>query len=383
MRHTFAGFLLAMAYIYGLPQSTAADVPPGPAAAAAACEGSCAPAVLITPIEFSRQVAKSGDFGADIKLRQPCTCVRPLQLIVAFTPLGAKTSRERAFKLQVAPGTTTTHVALTNRELAKLKVKPGQYTVSFALHDERDQPLGERVAGESFTLGTTGEALATEPAIPASIGRAAELAVPFRFDNSGDVPAHVTALLVFTRPDSHESIEYYTPRLAVAPRGSRHVVRLSAKKRQQLGIGAGPWLVTSAAFDVSDQRFAFYPGHLLQIGKTLSQPVPPQVSPRVEPGKDLSLTLTFRNSGDNADLVTAVMLFSGAGRAKPIEYKVEGVALPVGTSTHPIVLTEQDRYNLGIRPGPWHVATTALDRAGNRIDLKRGKDFEVGAPQPH
>jgi hypothetical protein len=157
-----------------------------------------------------------------------------------------------------------------------------------------------------------------------------------------------------------------------------HVVSVSAAKRKELGVGAGAWLVTTAAFDGNGNKLESYPGQLLMIGKVLSVPVPPKVSSPIASTEDLSVDLTLENTGDVEDLVTALLVFSRPDVPKAIEHKVEGIHVPVGTSTHTIVLSAQDRFNIGIRPGRWHVSATALDRAGKRLELVRGNDAVIG-----
>jgi hypothetical protein len=375
-------FLLTLAYSAQLSAAPAA-APPSATPTPELCQAGCAASVLIKPVEYSKEIARGGEFSADVTIQQPCACVRRLNLNLAFAEIGASSAHERSIPLQVAQGSVRSHVVLSAADLSKAKVKPGQFTVGFGLRDERDQPLGEAISGLPFKYGTTVEALPNKPVLPASIGRESELAVPFMFANKGDIPAHVTALVVFTRPDETQGLEYYSRQLAVAPGGTQHIVRLNAAKRKTLQIGPGPWLVTTAAFDAFDRRLAFFPGHLLMIGKTLSQPAPARASASpIESTQDLELNLTFKNDGDVQDLVTAVLLFTAPGQNnKPIEYKIEGLKLPVGTSTHPIHLTPQDRYNLGVRPGRWRVSTTALDRAGKRLETQRGTDIVInGAP---
>jgi hypothetical protein len=182
----------------------------------------------------------------------------------------------------------------------------------------------------------------------------------------------VTSLLVFSRPDESQGIEYYKPNLTVRPGGASLTVRLTAAQRKELSIGAGAWLVTASAFDGTGKRLASYPGNLLMIGKVLAMPAASSVSSPIEQTQDLTITLSLRNDGDIADLVTALLVFSGPGAPKPIEHKIEGIHVPPGTMTHDIVLTAKDRYNLGIRPGRWKVSINALDRAGNKIDPRGG-----------
>jgi hypothetical protein len=173
----------------------------------------------------------------------------------------------------------------------------------------------------------------------------------------------------------------YSPQLVVPSGGTKHVMQLSAAKRRSLQIGPGAWLVSTAAFDIADQRLGFFPGHLMFIGKTLAQPKPAQVQVPSDGKDDLRVELNLKNDADVDDLVTAVLLFS-KGADKPIEYKVEGLRLPPGTSAHPITLTPLDRYNLGLRAGKWRINTTVLDRAGKRIELQRGGDFMLPEPNP-
>lgn len=337
----------------------------------------CGAASIAKTPNFSAQISREGDFAADVEIKQPCSCTRRLSLVVSFTPKGSSSSRERAFDIEVAPGTSTTHVALPHTELAKLKVKPGRHTVSFALLDEQQKHFdaaGVSLAGLSFTFGKSAEQLASKPIVPAAITKDGALNVPFLFKNNGDIATTVSALLAFTRPDTDRTIEFYKENLVVNPGQVTHVVSVSAAKRQELGVGAGAWLVTTAAFDGNGNKLESYPGQLLMIGKVLSVPVAPKVSTPITSTEDLSIDLTLKNTGDVEDLVTALLIFSRPDVPKSIEHKVEGIHVPTGTSTHTIVLSAQDRFNIGIRPGHWHISATALDRAGKRLELVRAND---------
>jgi hypothetical protein len=135
-----------------------------------------------------------------------------------------------------------------------------------------------------------------------------------------------------------------------------------------------------SAFDAAEQRLASFPGNLLMIGKVLSVPVAPTVTTPIEQTQDLGVTLTLKNDGEVDDLVTALLIFSGGpGATKPIEYKLEGIGVEPGTNQHPLILSPLDRYNLGIRPGRWQVAVSALDRAGKRLETRRGSDLVIRA----
>ena len=362
-------FFLTCAYSESMTAAQDAD----------SCSKACAAPSMLTPIAYSDHIARAAELKADVVIQQPCACVRQLNLSLVFTPVGSTRSREHDIKLSVPQGGMTAHVALTSAELAKLKVAPGQYTLGWGLRDDRDEVAGQSVSGLLFTYGTPDPTLSAKPALPPRIERDAALSVPFTIGNRGDIGARVTALVVFTRPDSTAGIEVYSPQFVVPSGGTKHVMQLSAAKRRALQIGPGPWLVSTAAFDAADQRLGFFPGHLLFIGKTLAQPKPAQVQAPSGMKDDLRIELSLKNDADVEDVVTAVLLFSKASQ-KPIEYKLEGLRLPPGTSTHPITLTALDRYNLGLRAGKWRISTTALDRAGKRIELQRGADFVLADP---
>jgi hypothetical protein len=388
MRQALLACSLGLLFIlFSVAAPLAAEPPSAALASAAASKYPCddptcgLPSLLRVPT-YSQQIARNGDFSAELTIEQPCGCARRLSALMTFTALGGKTGRERNIKLDVSRGTSTSKLTVSNAELNKTRVTPGHYTVSFALYDEREQLAGSAISGQPFTFGTSHAALIAKPAVPAAIARDGELAVPFSFSNDGDIPARVTALLVFTRPDQTQGIELYVPNLMVPPRGAKHVVRVGLAKRRELGVGAGAWLITASAFDDAEQRLASYPGHLLMIGQVLSQPVPPTLSASpIEQAQELGVTFTLKNDGDVEDLVTAVLIFSGPGAAKPIEYKLEGIHVAPGTSTHSLIVSEQDRYNLGVRPGRWKVSTTALDRAGKRLETRRANDLVIN-PTP-
>jgi len=280
----------------------------------------------------------------------------------------------------VAPGTNAVKLELPHAQLDKEKIKPGHYTLTFTLFDEREKPSDPgklTLSGLPFSLGESKEMLTRPPVVPGAIAREAELSVPFVFSNTGDIAGQATALLVFTRPDDTQGIEYYKPKLNVPPGGSTHVLRVSAAERKKLGVGAGAWLVTASAFDGAGERQASSIGNLVMIGKTLSQSAAPVVSTPATKSQGVTVTLTFNNTGDVTDKVTAVLSFTRTELAKPIEYLVEGVELPVGSSKREIKLSGLDLYNLGVRPGHWRVSATAIDRASKRLELRRGNDLDL------
>ena len=368
-----------------LPSSVLAapgDHAAAPLEAAAAVCGvpDCGAPRLVKAPTYPAQIARDADFAAEVTLQQPCSCTRRLNMLVAFTLQGATRSREHVWKLDVAPGTTTAKLELPHAQLVKEKIIPGHYTLTFTLFDEREKPSDPgklTLSGLPFSLGASKEALTRAPAVPAAIARDGELAVPFVFSNTGDIASEATALLVFTRPDATEGIEYYKPKLNVPPGGATHVLRLNAAQRRKLGVGAGAWLVTTSAFDRAGERQASSPGNLLMIGKVLSQPEAPVVSSPVTQAQGLTVNMTLSNESDVPDKVTAVLIFSRPDLAKPIEYKVEGIDVPIGKSKRSINLTGLDLRNLGVRPGRWRVSTSALDRANKRLESRRANDLEV------
>jgi hypothetical protein len=384
MRRAFIACLVSLPFV--IVQPLAAEPPSAALASAATSKYPCdqptcgMPSLARTPT-YSQQIERGGDFSAEVSINQPCSCSRRLGVLMTFTALGAKTAREHLFKLDIAGGTSSTKLVLSKADLAKARITPGHYTISFGLYDEHEKLAGSAQPGNPFTLGTSQPALVAKPVIPETISRDSELSVPFAFSNDGDIPARVTALLVFTRPDSSQGIELYVPNLIVPPRGAKHVVHVGLAKRKELAVGAGAWLVTSSAFDDAENRLASFPGHLLMIGKVLSQPVPPTLTSPIEQTQEVSVTLSLKNDGDVDDLVTALLIFSGPGAAKPIEYKLEGIHLAPGLTTHPVILSALDRYNLGLRPGRWKVSATALDRAGKRLETRRATDLVIN-PEP-
>jgi hypothetical protein len=355
--------------------------PPLQAAAAACGVPDCGAPRLSKAPSYPRQIAHDADFAAEVTLEQPCSCTRRLNMLVAFTPQGGTRSREHVWKLDVAPGTTTAKLALTHAQLVKEKINAAHYTLTFTLFDEREKPSDPgklTLSGLPFSLGDSKEALSRAPVVPTAIAREGELAVPFVFSNTGDIAADATALIVFTRPDAAQGIEYYKPKLSVPPGGATHVLRLSAEQRKKLGVGPGAWLVTASAFNGAGERLASFPGNLLAIGKVLSQPAAPVVSAAAPQSQGLTVTLTLNNDADVSDKITAVLSFSRPDLAKPIEYKVEGIEVPVGKSTRSIILTGLDLRNLGLRPGRWRVSVSALDRANKRsLEPRRGNDADV------
>lgn len=335
------------------------------------------PSLTKTPA-YTAHIERDGTFTADVTIDQPCTCTRPLNLLLAFTPPATTFTKERPFKLKVAPGVTTTHIVLTAEDFAAAKVVPGRYAITFALYDERDLPAGEPLSGNPFSYGTAKSTLPRRPSLPATIGREATLDVPFEFSNDGDTQSPVTALLVFTRPGDTRGIEYYVRDLLVPPGGAKHVVSLNAQKRRELGVGPGAWLVTASAFDGAGERMGSYPGNILTIGSfQLSLPGPPAMSAVIDAQEDFTLRFTVDNRGDAEDELTAVLIFTRSDIPKPIEYQLGGIKVGPGATKHSLVLTPKDRAALGIGKGMWRVTVTALDRTGKRLETHRGNDLVI------
>jgi hypothetical protein len=345
-----------------------------PSSASACADPACtAPALAAAP-RYPLQIERGSGFSAEVTIEQPCRCERPLSVLVAFTPKGASKSIEHTFKLTVSQGSGIHKLELSSAELAREKIKPGRHTLTFTLFDERGKPSAAgalKLSGLPFKYGSSGESLRAQPKLPAAIGRDAELAVPFLFDNKGDIASDVTALLVFTRPDQAQGIEYYKPDLIVRPGGGTQSVRLTAAQRRTLKIGAGSWLVTASAFDGDGRRLASYPGHLLTIGKVLKHAAPTAFNSPLEQGGSLTFNLSVQNDSDATELITALLKFTQPG-VKAIEHKVEGLQAMTGSSAHTISLSAEDRYNLGIRPGRWKVSISALDRANKPIEGRGG-----------
>lgn len=381
-QHLVAGLCTALGLLPGSVLAAPGDNAPPPQAAAPACAGvpECGTPKLVKEPSYAKQIARSGDFSAEVTIEQPCSCTRHLNMLVAFTLKGASKSREHVWKLDVTPGTTTAKLELTRAQLEKEKITPGHYTLTFTLFDEREKPSAPgklTLSGLPFSLGESKELLTRPPVVPGAISRDGELAVPFVFSNKGDIPGDATALLVFTRPDDTQGIEYYKSKLTVPPGGATHVLHVNAAQRQKLGVGAGAWLVTATAFDGDGERQASSTGNLVMIGKTLSLAAAPTVNSPATPAQGLTVTLTFSNAADVSDKVTEVLGFSRPDLQKPIEYLVEGVELPVGSSKREIKLNALDLRNLGVRPGHWRVSATAIDRAGKRLEARRANDLDL------
>lgn len=359
-----------------------AGTPSGVAAAAAAkypCgESTCDSAKIVEPLRYSREVAATGYFNADFVIEHHCSCTRHMSLLVAFTLAGTNSTKEHTFKVDVVPGKSTSSVVISNAELAAAKITPGRYNLTFALYDEHERPLGASLTGNAFTFGSSKESLPSKPQLSDAIAAKDDLPVTFAFSNDGDATARVTALVVFTRPGSETSIEHYEPNLIVPPGGAKHVVRVTAAQRRKLGVGAGPWLIGTSAFDAAGGRMASYPGHPLAIGKVLSLPSAPELSTPIHDGQDLSVKVTFKNESEIENAVTALLVFARAGDAKSIEYERELRVAP-GSSTHSIVLGPGDRERLGISPGRWRVSVSGFDAAGKRLDTQRGRDLVITA----
>lgn len=379
MRMTLACWVAMAGVAIAQPASKAPPPAPAPTSANQPCgDAACgAPALVKTPV-YSAHIERNGRFSAEVTIDQPCRCTRNLTLLMAFTPPATTATKERLFKLKVAPGVTTTPLSLSAAELAATRVVPGRYAITFALYDERDRLAGDPLSGNPFSFGSAKITLPSRPALPPSIGREAPLDVPFEFKNDGDTASPATALLVFTRPGGTKGIEYYVRDLMVAPGGARHVVSMPPDKRRALGVGPGAWLVTATAFDGAGERMASYAGNVLTIGTVqLSLSRAPNMSAVIEARDDFKVNLTVENRGDAEDEFTAVLIFTRAELEKPIEQPLGGLRAAPGFSKHPLVLSAQQRAELGIGKGVWQVAVTALDRSGKRLETHRGHDLVI------
>lgn len=341
-------------------------------------ESSCTGATLLPKPKYSQQIAASGYFSGEFGIEHNCGCTRHLSLLVAFTTAGTNVTKERTFKLDVPPGKSQNSVVISNAELAAAKITPSRYNLTFALYDERERLMGAAQTGNPFMLGSSKEALPAKPHIPDEIAAKDDLAVTFAFTNDGDATARATALLVFTRPGTENSIEHYEPNLIVPPGGAKHVVRVSAALRRKLGVGNGVWLVGASGFDAAGGRMASYPGNPLSIGKVITLAAPEVRSP-IQESDDLDLKLTVRNDSEVGTDFSALLIFTRAGDPKSVEYERDGLRAPPGATSHNVVISPGERARVGLVPGRWRIAFSGFDAAGKRVETVRGREIVISA----
>ncbi|MBI3616489.1 MAG: hypothetical protein HY211_08255 [Candidatus Omnitrophica bacterium] len=325
------------------------------------------------------QIAKTDDLSVDFNFSNSGDTADRVTALLVFTPPGQTTGVEvYTTNLLVNPGSMTQTVTLTSAQRLAKGVNPGRWLVTATGFDG----LGTRlltVPGHLLTIGSIIVTLNSIGAIPTGIDATADLSVDFNFENTGDTPDRVTALLVFTRPGDTTGIEIYTTHLLVDVGSVTHTVTLTSAQRMAKGVTPGRYLVTATGFDGGGTRLSTFPGQPLSIGHmTVSLSSISAIPTDMHPSDTLSVDFNFSNSGDATDSgVSALLIFTPSGGTTGIEFYKNNLSVPPGSTTHTMTLTQAQREAKGVGVGHWRVTATAFNGAGTRLETFAGNSLDI------
>lgn len=325
---------------------------------------------------YTEKVEIGAAFTARLFIGNPATCTRKVSIPLSFTP--PKTTATRTLELfaYVPPRGAFVELKLDPAELAEADVTPGRYAITFAVADEDGKAVGRARSGNAFRLGRDDVALVSAPALPARIGVADDLVVPFAIENRGDTANRVTPLVVFTRPGETTGIEHYDPPVLAVPGASTYTLRLSQHAREAEGIRPGSWLVTVTMFDAAGDRMNTFAGLPLTIGAIDIRMTRPELPVRVKRSAAIRTVFKLENRGDTSDKVTAVVAFTKPGTTSSHEL-VFTRDVPAGASSFEAVIEPAARLEKGIDKGVWLVTTAAFRSSGERIKSFTGHYLEI------
>jgi hypothetical protein len=325
---------------------------------------------------YTEKVDTNASFSARLFVGNTATCTRKVSIPLSFTPPKTTATRTIEFFAYVRPRGALVDLKLDAAELAEADVRPGRYAITFAVVDEEGQGVGRALSGNAFRLGRDDVALVSAPSLPARIGLAEDLVVPFAIENRGDTANRVTPLVVFTRPGETTGIEHYDPPVLAVPGASTYTLRLSQHAREAEKILPGSWLVTVTMFDAAGDRMNTFAGLPLTIGAIDVRMTRPELPSRVKASAALRTVFKLDNRGDTRDKVTAVVAFTKPGTTSSREFTFTR-DVPPGTSAFETVIEPAARLEKGVDKGVWLVTTAAFRSSGERIKSFTGHYLEI------
>lgn len=326
---------------------------------------------------YSAQIARNGDFSAQVRIDNSSATLKSGYLLVAFTPPGTTATRETYQQFVVNPGGSTRDIRLTNAELLARNITPGRYLITFAAFNAFDERLGGTsfgFYGNPFNFGDIQPSFTQQPVYTQQIAAGSDFEANWLIDNSGDTDDNVTLLTVITPVGTTHSKEFYTSGVSVPVSGTVATTTVTAAQLAAAGIGAGQYLVTFAAYDGFGNRlggstFGFF-GKPLTIGT----PTPtfgtiPSYTSSIAVNGNFQATFSLGNTGNAPDRVALVIVLTPPGSTNASDSKefYKTVDLPVGGGNFVFTLSAAELAAAGITAGRYLATFVALNAFDQRI----------------
>lgn len=183
--------------------------------------------------------------------------------LVVFTRPGDTRGIEHYEPAQLVPPGRSTYVVHLSPDIRETqKIGPGSWLVTVSMFDA----VGDRMnsfAGLPLTIGSI-DVRMKRPELPVRLKPNEALRAKFAFENLGDTPDTISAVVVFTKPGTTTGHEF-TFALDARPGSVAFDAVIAPNERIQRGVESGVWLVSTAAFRSSGERIKSYTGHYLEI----------------------------------------------------------------------------------------------------------------------
>lgn len=197
--------------------------------------------------------------------------------------------------------------------------------------------------------------------------------------NDGACSRRVAIPLSFTPPKktTTKTIDFaaYVP-----PHGALVDLELTASELTQASVTAGRYAVTFAVLDEDAQPVGrAFSGNPLRIGRDdVVLTAAPTLPRRIGLGEDLVVPFSIANTGDTANRVTPLVVFTRPGETIGIEHYDPPTLVVPGASSFEVRLTPATREKENIRSGSWLVTVTMFDSAGDRLSSFAGIPLAIG-----
>lgn len=189
----------------------------------------------------------------------------------------------------------------------------------------------------------------------------------------------VNVLLSFTPPGktSTRTIDF----VAYVPAGGAFVeLRQEASDLLAANVTPGRHAITFAVYDEEGGSVGkALSGNPFRFGKDdVAIQTAPGMPHRIGADEDLVIPLTIANSGDTANRVTPLVVFTRPGETAGIEHYEPPLLVVPGTSTYTVRLSRGAREKENVGAGAWLVTVTMFDAAGDRLNSYAGLPLTIG-----
>lgn len=166
----------------------------------------------------------------------------------------------------------------------------------------------------------------------------------------------------------------------VPPRGALIELRLTPSELEEIDVRPGRYAITFAVQDEEEKTVGkALSGNPFRLGRDdVVFASPPKVPKKIAVAADLVVPVSLQNSGDTANRITPLIVFTRPGDTNGIEHYDPPQLVVPGSSSYTIRLSAQEREAEGIKPGSWLVTVTMFDAAGDRLGSYAGLPLAIG-----